>query len=222
MAFLALGLVAALPAASSSAAGLDLRLGGFFPRADSNLFHDDSQLYHVSKDDWEGFTGGVEGTFIVARNVELGVHMDGYGKTIDTSYRDFVDSNGGQIQQSLELDELPVGFSIRFVSTNRRTRLAPYLAVGGDLVFWQYEEHGDFVDFLDPQKAIIHDHFRSTGVAPGFHAAAGLRVALNEDFSLVGEGRYLYAKEHDMGEDFRGNELDLSGWSATLGLHIRF
>ena len=104
----------------------------------------------------------------------------------------------------------------------RHATFAPYLAVGGDVVFWEYEEFGDFIDFEDPDLPIIPDAFISDGVSVGGHAAAGVRVRLNHDFSLVGEGRYFLAPKVDMEEDFRGNTLDLSGRSATLGVHIQF
>ena len=48
-------------AAPSRASGLDLRLGAFFPRAESNLFSDAAELYFVDpKKDFRGFTGGIE------------------------------------------------------------------------------------------------------------------------------------------------------------------
>ena len=58
-------------------------------------------------------------------------------------------------------------------------------------------------------------------LASGFHVTAGLRFPLGDDFSLVAEGRYLWAKT-DMGEDFRENEIDLGGPSATIGINLRF
>lgn len=225
MAVLALGMGAALLPATSSAAGLDVRIGGFFPSADSHLFDDNNSLYTVSDGDWKGFTGGVEGNFILARNVELGLHIDGYGRSVDTEYRDYENENGSPIFQSLKLETIPIGFSLRFVPTSRRAKIAPYVAVGGDVVFWRYREIGDFVDFFDPELPIIPDSFESTGAAFGFHAAAGLRVSLNEDISIVGEGKYMYAKEDNMGDDFRNIEspaLDLSGWYGTIGVHVRF
>jgi len=48
IAVLSLGLLAALPA-TAGASSLELRIGGFIPRADSNLFRDDSDLYTVNK-----------------------------------------------------------------------------------------------------------------------------------------------------------------------------
>jgi hypothetical protein len=221
-AVLALGIGAALLPVEVAAAGLDVRFGGFFPRNDSQLWRDDSELYTVSKDDWNAFTGGVEGTFILMKNLELGVHIDGSSRTIDTEYRGYERDNGAPIFQTLKLESVPMGLSLRFVPTSRRAKIAPYLAVGGDFVWWQYQEFGDFVDFFDPTLPVIPDSFEASGGTFGFHGAVGLRVAINEDFSIVGEGKYLYAKEDDMGEDFRGLDLDLSGWYATIGVHVRF
>jgi hypothetical protein len=222
MAVLSLGLCASLLPAESRAAGLDLKFGGFFPETKSSLFNDDTALYRVSKSDWDGFTGGVEGNFILARNIELGLGIEGYGQRLDTEYRDYERDNGSPIFQTLKLETLPFTASIRFVPTSRRAKIAPYIAVGGDFILWRYQEYGDFVDFSSPSLPVIADSFESSGGTFGLHGAAGLRVSVNEDISIVGEGKYTWAKENDMGEDFRGLELDLSGWTATVGMHIRF
>jgi hypothetical protein len=101
------------------------------------------------------------------------------------------------------------------------------VGAGLDAVFYTYEEEGSFIDFFDPSYPIIDDHMRAHGVTLGGHVVGGLRVYLNRDFALVGEGRYLWAK-HEMGGDFAPNEpdlvnrIDLGGASFTLGLHLRF
>jgi opacity protein-like surface antigen len=226
---LAVGFCLAVPS-GVRAGGLDLRVGAFFPELNSNLFTDpfdgDFKLYNVSKSDFRGPMGGIEYNMRLARNVELGVHLDGYGRSVDTSYRDFVRSDDSEIRQTLKLNIVPVGVSLRIVPTGRHVTFAPYAAVGADLFFWHYEEFGDFIDFQDPGQRIIADSFVSDGVTPGFHAAGGVRVSLSHDIALVAEGRYQWAKEKDMGSDFKAsptpNELDLTGPSATLGIHIRF
>jgi opacity protein-like surface antigen len=229
-----LALLAVSPALAS-AGSLDLRIGGFFPQTDSNLFTDDSDLYTrqptllgasgrppgLSRSDWNGLYGGIEYSAQLARNVELGFHVDGYGRSLDTSYRDHTRQDGSEIQQTLRLNVVPLGVSVRLVPGGRHAALAPYVAVGVDAVFYKYEEFGDFIDFFDSSLPIRSDSFRSEGVAAGVHGAAGLRVALGDDFALVAEGRYLYSKT-DAGGDFRNYRIDLSGASATLGLHIRF
>jgi len=221
LALLTFGLLA-VPAATASASGIDLRLGWFFPSEDSNLFRDDSALYRVSKGDWDSFAGGLEFNAILARNVELGVHVDFYDKGIDTSYRNYTSETGLEIRQRLKLHIIPVGVSFRLVPTSSRVKVAPYVAVGGDAFFWQYEEHGDFIDFHDPSLPIIHDSFFSDGVEFGGHAAAGVRFKLTHDFAILGEGRYQLASKANMEEDFFGNQLDLNGWTAYVGVHVRF
>jgi len=214
-------------AGPASAGGLDVRLGAFFPRADSNLFHDDQELYLVQKSDWVGFAGGVEYNHVMAKNLELGIHVDGYGKTIETSYRDFVRPDDSEIYQSLRLNIVPFGITVRIVPTRKRTKVAPYVGGGVDLFYWKYEEWGDFIDFIDPDLPIYNDAFYSSGVAFGFHATGGVRFYLNRDVAIVAEGRYQWA-EADMGDDFAPtepgliNRLDLSGASAYLGVHLRF
>jgi hypothetical protein len=210
----------ALPAAAS-AGGLDVRLGAMWPSADSILFDDDAELYFVSDGDWVGFTGGAEYNMKLVDNLELGFHIDGHGKKVDTAYRDFVREDESDIRQTLELAIVPMGVTLRLVPTGRRAKIAPFVGVGGDVVFYEYKEYGDFIDFFDPELPVIFDSFQSDGVTVGVHVTAGVRFYVSDDFAVVGEARYLWA-EDDMDEDFRGNRIDLGGIAATLGVHVRF
>ena len=218
-------ILAAAPAAR--AGSLELRLGAFFPRADSNLFSDDAQLYTVDEDDWTGFTGGVEWSFDVAPKVEVGLHLDAYYRNVDTVYRGFVnDATGNDIFQTLSLNIVPLGTSVRLVPLGRRAAVSPYLAAGVDVFFYQYEEYGDFIDFFDDDRPIIPDAFVSNGVTFGFHVAGGIRVPIGRDFSLTAEVKYQNART-DMDDDFHGFQgdqlrVDLSGTSVTVGGRIRF
>src|SRR5260221_12070124 len=100
----ALGLVAAPPAAGW-ASGLELRVGGFFPRAQSDLFDDDNQLYTpdsrsnectatsspgVMKKDWIGVYGGAGHNFYLAPHPLPGVSPDWVSPEIPTTYPDSV------------------------------------------------------------------------------------------------------------------------------------
>ncbi len=109
----------------------------------------------------------------------------------------------------------------------------PFVGGGVDAIFYEYEERGDFVCFPPASGAcrfdydVVPDAFKADSVAFGLHALGGMRVYLNRDFAIVGEGRYQWAG-HDMGDDFAPNEpglvnrIDLSGWTFTVGLHVRF
>ncbi len=218
---LTLGLLAGVPA-SGLAGGIELRAGGFLPRAQSNLFSDVSELYNVDKKDWAGGTGGVEFSMKLVPNLELGFHVDGYNRTLeDTHYRLYTRENDREIFQTLELSIVPVGVSLRLVPTSRHAPIAPYAAVGVDLLYYRYEEYGDFIDFRSPGLDVGSDAFISEGVAPGFHVAGGLRVPIGHDFAITGEVRYQWAKT-DMQDDFRENRIDLSGAAATVGVLFRF
>src|SRR5258708_16191877 len=163
MAVRTLAVVAAVPA-SARAGGLDLRLGALFPSGNSNLFDDDNQLYlhnghPVTKSDFKGIYGGLEYNARLARNVEIGFSVDGYGRSLDTSYRDFVSPSGDEIRQTLKLNIVPIGISIRIVPTSRRAALAPYIAVGADLAIWTYKRIAALLHFSAPAPhPIFPDH----------------------------------------------------------------
>jgi hypothetical protein len=235
-ALVALGLVAASPA-SGWASGIELRLGGFFPRADANLFADVNELYTpdhradectvnfcpgVQRSDWDGLYGGGEYSLNLSRHVELAFSVDGYGQEIHSSYRDSVRDDGSEIQQTLQLTIVPVGVSFRFLPLDRRAAVQPYLTVGGDVFYYRYEEFGDFIDFFDDTRPISYDSFLSDGVIFGGHAAAGLRVPVGDDFAITGEVRYQLAGRKQMDDDFSRNQIDISGTSATIGVRLRF
>ena len=224
LAVLTLGVVAALPS-PAAAGGLDLRIGGFFPEEKGTLFGDLRELYTVDNGDFAGVYGGAEYSFGLGEKFEVGLHVDGYAKTRHTAYRDFERPSSREINQSMELQVIPVGMTLRFVPRPGRSQVTPYLGVGADAVFWNFEERGDFIDFDDDGLPVVPDIFYADGTAPGFHVAAGLRVPVGYDFAIVGEVRYLWADD-DMGGDFGAyvgdHRLELSGLTATVGMTIRF
>jgi opacity protein-like surface antigen len=180
-----------------------------------------NELYGVRRQDFQGLSGGIEYSFNATDHVELGVHLDGYGRTVDSSYRDFEREDGTPIFQQLRLNVVPLGFSVRFLPAGRRARVSPYIAAGGDVFFYRYEEQGDFIDFFQDDLPVSTDAFVSQGAAGGFHVAAGLRVPLSHDWSVTGEARYQQARTR-MRDDFSQNRIDLSGVSGTVGVRIGF
>ena len=225
---LALGLMALSPAAGW-ASGLELRIGAFFPRGESDLFVDDNELYSragelagVTPNHFDGLYGGVEYSFNVAKKLEMGISIDGYGKTIPTVYRDFTRPDGSEIEQNLRLFTIPLGLSLRFLPRDRFATVQPYVTIGADVIFYQYEEFGDFIDFFSDNLDIRTDSFESDGAAFGGHAAVGLRIPIGHDFAITAEGRYQFAERKRMEEDFDQNIIDVNCASATIGIRLRF
>lgn len=235
-ALVVMGLVAASPAAGW-ASGLELRLGGFVPRGQSDLFDDVRELYTpdsrsdectattcpgVQKKDWNGVYGGIEYSFDVASHLEMGISLDGYGKEIPSNYRDSVRDDGSEIGQTLRLVVVPLGLSLRVLPLDRHAAVQPYATIGGDVFFYRYEEFGDFIDFFDDSRPVASDSFVSSGAVLGGHAALGLRVPIGHDFAISGEVRYQFAPRKQMSDDFSLNRIDLNGTSATIGVRLRF
>jgi opacity protein-like surface antigen len=217
-----IGVILGLSApASTFASGVELRFGGFGPRGHSDLFSDVDELYGVRHRDFNGPTGGLEYSFNATDHFELGLHADWYGRRVGSTYRDFERADGSGIFQDLELNIVPVGFSVRFLPAGRRARVSPYVAAGADVFFYKYEEQGEFIDFFDDDLPVSLDAFEGQGAAGGFHVAAGLRVPLSHDWSVTGEVRYQQARTR-MNDDFAQNRIDLSGVSGTVGMRLRF
>ena len=119
-------LLVLLAGVDAGAQGLDLRIGGFYPRlrdcgipsnvpAEYTMFQDVCELYAVDKGAFDGVYGGIEYNHVVMKNVELAVSIDGSSETVDTFYRDYERPGGGNIFQTLRLQTLPIGLSVRFV-----------------------------------------------------------------------------------------------------------
>jgi hypothetical protein len=216
-----------LGAVSAHAGSLELRMGGFAPKAESLRFTDDEELFGTKKDDWSGFTGGLEYGWQPGGHSELGIHIDGFGRSFDTSYAHYHRQSGGPIQLNLELKTASLGMSYRYVFARRHARIKPYIGFGADVVFWQYTENGARIDFETGDIA-EHDEAFADGATPALHGMAGIRLGLTPDIYLTAEARYLAAATDEMHDDFglaRGvppNEINVSGGSATLGIMVRF
>jgi len=228
---------AALPAQAGS---LELRGGAFFPRADSgarsegdfDLFKDISSLYFnsaegrpVTKGDWIGFFGGAQYNFKIARHLEFGVGLDGYSRRLDTEYNDYERDDGRPIFQSLKLEIVPMSAELRFTNTRRYARVVPHVGVGFDLIYWKYEEFGDFIRFSDPALPVVPDSFVSDGFTPAFHVSAGVRIGITDDIGITANGRYQWGTAKmggDFDDDFSNNKLDLTGPTVTIGVSFRF
>ncbi|MBK5257477.1 MAG: outer membrane beta-barrel protein [Vicinamibacteria bacterium] len=203
------------------ASGVEARIGGMVPRAKSILFDDSVILYQVEKKDFAGVFGGIEFTKSLAPNIELGLSIDGYGKEIPTTYRDFTRPSGREIDQTLRLVIVPTSAIIRVVPSGRYRTLAPYAGVGVAAMFWQYEEFGDFIDFDRNDLPVVSDSFKSNGATTGFVLNAGLRYRINEDVQVTADFRNFSGKQK-MGGDFAPNEIDVSGAAFTLGFRLTF
>ena len=147
-----------------------------------------------------------------------------------SEYRDWVDMDDLPIEQSTKLWTVPLTGSVKLFLFERGRRIgdlawvpgtwSPFIGVGGGVVFYEFEQTGEFVDY--ETYDVFGDTFRSEGEAGTFHLLAGAEYSLSSSFFITVEGRYSWA-EADMDRDFVGfDPIDLSGFQTTIGLAIRF
>ncbi len=219
---LSLTLLALLVAGASraGAGGFDLRIGGYFPRGNETLFQDvPRSLLSSGKSDFNGVYGGIEYNHMLMDNVEFAVHLDGYCRTVDTSYRDYTRPDDSEIEQSLSLPHGPARRLAAVRADEQEDEASPRSSGAGvDADLLQVRGVRRLHRLRRSDSLPITRPTRSSRTAPrsAFHVLGRPPVYLNRDFAIVAEGRYQWAKD-DMGDDFAPNApglvntIDLSG-----------
>jgi len=152
------------------------------------------------------------------------------GMSKGSEFRNFVDNNNLPIEQTTSFDRTPLTVSARYYLTDRGRRIghyawvpnhvAPYLGAGAGVMFYNFEQKGDFID--NNTLAVFSDTFHSGGSALMGQLLAGADWALGPRWALRTEARYLLANASP-GSDFAGfHRIDLSGVTTSVGFFVRF
>jgi opacity protein-like surface antigen len=238
-----LALLAAPPAAAqrggASGAGflfreprgtVGVRGGRTFARADSDLFDFVAEQLTIEDGDFDASTLGVDVALRWKPRLDLVLGVEYSRASVQSEFRDYVDQNDMPITQETRLTQLPLTASVKYYLTPRGRRVgnyawvpksvAPYLGGGAGLVRYEFEQVGDFVDFVD--LSIFTTAVSAEGWASTLHAFAGLDLTLTPRLFLGLEARYAWG-EGELGQDFVDFEpIDLAGLRTTAGLHVRF
>jgi hypothetical protein len=177
---------------------------------------------------FDAFAFGVDASFALAPRVDLVAGVEVSRADAVSEYRDFVDENDLPIVQNTNLTIVPVTLSAKLHLTPRGrevsrfaflpSKVRAYAGGGFGFVWYELEQLGDFVDFVD--LTIFSGQFHSSGFGFAAQAFGGVEVGLNRRWYLTVEGRYLWA-DAELAEDFVGFEpVDLSG--ARIGAGIGF
>ena len=95
----------------------------------------------------------------------------------------------------------------------------PILTASG--TFGYGNEIGEFIDFSD--SSIFDGNYAAKGTDAGPVGVLGVRILLNDEFSIGGEFRYQRGKGRvGIDEGFLGENLDLGGYATQLMFHYRF
>lgn len=151
------------------------------------------------------------------------------GTETASEFRDWVDQDDRPIRQSTSFSRTTATLNLKAYAWDRGRaigryvwiprRLSPYAGAGAGLLWYGFEQEGDFVDFqtLD----IFGDRFTSNGSTAMWHLFGGVDVSVSPRLLVTAELRHAWAST-DMEEDFVGfDPIDLSGFQGTVGLAIR-
>jgi hypothetical protein len=199
---------------------LRVRVGVFEPVADSQFWDDYFTDFAGSASNFEDLVLGFDYLWRTSRQAGLLFGASFYEGSTTLGYRDWVDSEGGDINHlsTLDLADFSAAYVWRFGSGGP----SPYIGAGGGLLLWEFREEGSFIDFGDPDYPIVFGSYLADGTTWELLALAGLDLPLGFSWSLFFEGRYRWA-EDELNLDFAGfGTIDLSGYELTAGLSWNF
>ena len=209
---------------------LSIRGDYFVPRAGSDIFDFTRSQLTVEKSDFNTVGIGAEIAVRASERVDVAVNF-GYGRSETLAeFRDFVGTDDLPILQTTEFTRVPVTANVKVYLVDRGrtvsrfawipTKVAPYVGGGAGIVWYEFVQDGEFVDFNDLD--IFVDHLSSSGTSATGHVFAGLDLSLGGIWVLTGEGRYSFGSV-EMDEDFVGfDNIDLNGLQVTVGIGVRF
>ncbi len=205
--------------------------GGFaLATAGSDLFSFTTNQLTVNKLDFSGGSAGGDVAWRVSPRFDVFAGASWSGRIAQSEFRDWVDQNDNAIRQTTRFTRVPItaGFKAYLLPRGRAvgryawipSRFTAYVGAAGGVVWYEFHQNGDFVDF--ETLAVFTDEFQSRGVGPAAQGLAGMEVSVTSRFSLMLEGRYTLAQAK-LGRDFTGfDPIDLSGGQATAGMSARF
>jgi hypothetical protein len=209
---------------------LGIRGNFVMPREGSDLFDFVQEQLTIEPGDFSGPGFSADIGYGLTERLDIVGGFEFARKAVGSEYRDFVDNDLRPIEQESQLDQNLLTGSLRFALTPRGTRagsyawvpsrFTPYVGAGGGMMWWRFQQTGDFVDFEDFE--VFGDTFRSDGLSPTGHVFGGADVQLYKRLYLAVEGRYVWASG-TLDEDFIGFEpIDLAGFRFSAGINVVF
>jgi len=209
---------------------LSIRGGVLVPREGSDLFDFVQEQLTIDSGDFRSPLFALEVGYAPTARLDIVGGFDLAHQGVRSEYRDFVDNNLLPIEQDTTLRQNSFTGSVRVALVPRGrsvgqyawipARVQPFVGAGGGMVFWEFKQTGDFVDFQDFE--IFTDTFVSSGVSLSGHVLGGVDIQLYKRLFLTTEARYVWA-QGELNNEFVGFEpLDLSGFKLAAGINFVF
>jgi hypothetical protein len=211
-------------------ATLALRVGAAGAPESSDVYSFISQRLTAERGDFVGPTLMADVSVPVGRRAELQFTLGVTGRNVDSHYRDLVDNDDREIEQSTRLVRVPLTAGVKWnlLPAGRSigryawvpARVVPYVAAGGGAMHYSLRQSGDFVDYQTMD--VFNSTLQSNGWAPSVYAAAGATWNVGASFGLNTEVRYDRARGTMRGDFDNFDKIGLSGVGLSAGLLVRF
>jgi outer membrane protein W len=209
---------------------LTIRGGWAVASAHSDLFAFTTEQLTLSRRDFSSPAGDADLAFFVTPRTQIVASVSVASTSKRSEFRGYIDNNDLPIEQTTTFARVPITIGVkRYLTSPGRaigkfawipSRFAPYVGVGGGTMYYRFRQSGDFIDYKTFD--VFPSHMSSDGWAAMAQAQAGADYSLNARFALTGEARYVWSKA-TLSHDFSGfDKLDLSGFSTSAGIAVRF
>jgi hypothetical protein len=213
---------------------VNLFVGGFVPRGfdardgrDVILDNNDflatfNRANGIDVGQFNGWSFGGEYLIGIGPVLEAGLGLGYYQRTVPASYIDFVNEDGTEIVQEMQLRTVPFTATFKLLPFSHEAPIQPYVGGGVGVIHYRYSETGMFIDFSDPNLPTFNGRFVGSGTEAGPVALGGVRAAT--PFGTVGfELRYQWAVGNlPPSQGFSGSKIDLGGMNYLFTMSFRF
>lgn len=208
---------------------VNLSLGYFAVRGEDARLEDDVlvenlRIFSFELGDFNNATAGADWLIRFGDYLEAGVGLGFYRRTVASTYDDFVDVDGTEIEQDLKLRVAPITATIRFLPFGRRA-VEPYIGVGAGIFSWRYSEVGEFLDFsaFVSHPDIFRDQFVAEGNDVGAVVLGGVRAPVGSRYAVGAELRYQEAHGTvGIEQGFLDERIDLGGLTTQFTFQVKF
>jgi len=210
--------------------GLTIRAGWFIASASSDFYEEAGRDLTLGKGDFAGPTIGAEAAFRVTPQLDLTFDGGWSSANPKSHYKDLVDNNNQEIEQSTSLRRVPLTVNLKAYLTPRGrsvgslayipAAVVPWVGIGGGATWYKLRQTGDFV--VKSTNEVVGQTYESSGWGPALQGMGGVNVTVTPRIALTGDARYLWSRASmEDNTAFEGLKIDLSGVSVALGLTFR-
>jgi hypothetical protein len=165
----------------------------------------------------------------IADNLDLSVDAAWSTSEITSESRDFIGSDDLPIIQRTTFRQTPVSFNLKYYLQERGRsvgnfawiprRFSAYVGAGAGIASYEFEQRGEFV--IEETLDIVNARLASSSTGTLGQVLAGVEFAFAPRAIVVLDGRYRWATAEMRDDWVEFDDIDLSGFSLSLGLGLR-